>query len=187
MNSNRKISTTIFIFSIMLLALIIFGVWPLVEGIVKDSSDLISTKNKISTFNVQVTKVEYFENNYENYRSNLEKINQLFIDPTDPVDFIKFLENTASEYKINMQMSLPPAPSSTEIVQDFIIFQLSLKGDFSDISSFINKIEFGPYLIEVEDLTIQNQENNQKEKNSKQILYKNSASLNIKVFTKNEI
>jgi hypothetical protein len=176
MKRNKKNSTTIFIFSLIALALIIFGAWPLIEGIKKDSEDLISAKNDIANFNVQSIEIENFKNNYENYKTNLEKIDQLFINPSDPVEFIKFLEKTASECEVSMQVSLPPSLSNseTELAPNFIVFQLSLKGDFSNILLFINKIESGSYLIESKDLTIQNQEN------------KNSASFNIKVFTKNE-
>jgi hypothetical protein len=187
MEKNKKIFLTIFVFSLIILALIIFGVWPLIEGIKKDSEDLISAKNNIKNFNAQSIEVENFKNNYENYKTNLEKIDDLFVDVVYPVDFIKFLEEASSVCEINMQVSMRPALNvGEESVSNFTIFQLSLKGDFSNILSFINKIEFGPYLIEVKDLTIQNQEGDKLSKDSKQPLYKNGATLNIKVFTKNE-
>jgi len=185
MNSNKKISTIIFIFSLVILALIIFGVWPLIEKIKKDSGDLILIKNIIATHGIQVAEIESFKNNYGNYKNNIEKINQLFINPQNPVEFIKFLENTAYNQNLNMQISI--SNPNSEINKNFVFFHLTIKGDFSDILLFINKIENGPYLIEVKDLTIQNQENNQQAKDSREIFYKNTATLNIKVFTKNEI
>ncbi len=176
MKSNKKIPKIIFIFSLICLALIIFGVWPLIEEIKKNSKDLISAKNDIANFDVQFSEIENFKNNYENYKINLEKIDQLFINPANPVDFIKFLEDVALKNEIDLQIAMPPITTSEiQSTENFIIFRLSLKGNFSDILLFINKIEFGPYLIQVKDLTIQNQED------------KKTATINIKVFIKNEI
>jgi Tfp pilus assembly protein PilO len=128
-------------------------VW-LLEGIEKNSEDFISAKNNIAIFNAQINEIENFKKNYDAYEPNLEKMDQLFVDPANPVDFIKFLEDTASGSQITSQIFLPP--SSDQASQDFIAFQLISKGSFSDVSSFLKKIELGPYLIEIENLTIQN-------------------------------
>ena len=98
--------------------------------------------------------MENFKKNYDAYKPNLKKIDQLFVDPVNPVGFIKFLEDTSSESQITSQISLQP--SYIENSQNFIIFQLSAKGIFPAMVSFLKKVETGQYLIKIENLTIQN-------------------------------
>ena len=135
----------------------LFFILPIFNEIEKNSIDLISAKNSMVTFNAQIAETGYFKNNYASYKTNLDMIDQLFVDPADPVNFIKFLEDTASGYQITSQISLPPSSQNqNKTNQGFILFQLASKGSFSNVLSFVKMIETGPYLIEIENLTIQN-------------------------------
>ncbi len=139
-----------------LLSYAVFLIWSLLGEIMKSSRDLISSEGKISAMEVQVGEAEIFKNNYSKYAPNLEKMDQLFVDKANPVDFIKFLEDTAGSSQLDLKISLPPSlQSSSASVQNFIALQLSAKGKFSDALDFTKKIEMGPYLIEIENLTIQ--------------------------------
>lgn len=157
MKNNNKIYITLLIFALVSLVLIVFFVWPLFKEIEKNSDDLISAKNNIVVLGIQNSETGNFKKNYVTYKPNLDKIDQLFMDPVNPVDFIKFLEDTAGDSQITSQISLQPAPkSSQQTSQNFILFQFSTTGNFSSVLDFAKKIEAGPYLIEIENLTIQN-------------------------------
>lgn len=153
MNSNNKIYIISSVFALAALLLFVFYIWPISKEIEQNSQDLISAKNDITTLGAQINETENFKKNYATYKPNLDKIDGLFIDPKNPVDFIKFLEDTASASQITSQISLPP---SSENSPQFVIFQLSSRGSFSGVLNFSKKIEAGPYLIEIENLTIQN-------------------------------
>jgi hypothetical protein len=109
MKNKSKIYIILLIFALVSLFLVIFFIWPLFKEIERNSKDLISAKNNIVTLGAQINETENFKNNYGTYKPNLEKIDQLFIDADNPVDFIEFLENTASSSKITSQISLPPS------------------------------------------------------------------------------
>jgi hypothetical protein len=141
--------------------LIIFFIWPLFNEIERNSEDLVSARNNIINLNAQISETNNFKKNYEIYKPNLEKIDRLFVDPRNPVDFIEFLENTASEFKITSKISLPPSLNSSQ----FIIVQFASKGSFSNTLNFVKTIETRSYLIEIEDLEIQNSDQNQKNNN----------------------
>jgi len=171
-NSNNKIYITLLIFALVSLFLVIFGVWPLLEDIEKNSKELISAKNSIVVLNSEIDEIENFKSNYNIFKSNLEKIDQSFIDINYPVDFIKFLEDTASDCGVDLEINLP---SSDQQVNTYLMLQLSSEGTFSGILDFTKKIESGPYLIEIDNLTIQNSQ-----------VKGEMATFNIKAFTKNE-
>ena len=68
------------------------------------------------------------------------------------MDFIEFLEKTASDFEITSKISLLPSPAKEN--QDFISFQFFSTGDFLKILEFTEKLEAGPYLIEIKNLVI---------------------------------
>ena len=159
MKRNKKIYIISLISILVSLFLVTFFIWLLLRGIEKNSKDLISSKNDIFTLAARTNETENFKKNYGNYEPNFKKIDQLFIDPNNPVDFIKFLESTAYNFQITSQISLRPSFQNAQqgtggIIKNFIIFQLSSRGNFSDVLNFVKKIENGPYLIEIENLTI---------------------------------
>ena len=192
-NINKKIYINSLIFALVSLFLIIFCVGPLLKEIKKNSKDLISARNNIVILNNQTIETGSFEKDYETYKSNLGKIDQLFIDPDNPVNFIKFLEDTAADSQITSKTSLLTSYQDSQNAskgtpQNFIIFQFSSKGEFSKVSDFLKKIETGPYLIEIESLTIQNSETDSK---SGVVIFPNNYSsrivnavFTIKAFTK---
>jgi len=153
MKNKNKIYTILSAFILLSLFLVVFLIWPLFKEIKKNSDDLILARSSIANLQTQINETNNFKKDYETYKADFIKIDQLFIDPNSPVDFIEFLENTASDYKITSQISLPP--SSPLNSKQFILLQFASKGGFSDVLSFIKKIESGPYLIEIENLSIQ--------------------------------
>ena len=174
---NNKIYTTLFILLAVFLILIVFLIWPLFREIQKNSADLVSAKNNIATLNAQTSQITNFKDNYQSYKPELDKIDQLFADPNNLIGFIEFLENTASNSQVTSKISLQPSsfgPNQTPkgAPQDFIMFQSSLQGSFSQVMDFIKKIEAGPYLVEIENLNIQNSDK------------KVGATLTIKVYIK---
>ena len=183
MNSKNKIHTIFSAFFLLSLILLVFFIWLLLKDIGRNSSELILAKNDITALGDQINEVEKFKQNFNVYKSNFELIDKLFVDLNNPVDFIEFLENTASNYNITSQISLPPATSGyQQSNQNFIILQFSSKGKFLDVLNFVKKIEAGPYLLENENLDIQNsQDKNISNDYSSRIV---SAVFNLKIFIK---
>ncbi|MCX6723259.1 MAG: hypothetical protein NT094_04340 [Candidatus Staskawiczbacteria bacterium] len=183
MKNNNKIYTILLVFALIFLFLVIFFIWPLIGEIEKNSEDLISAKNNIVNLDAQINETNNFKKNYETYKSTLERIDQLFVDINNPVNFIEFLENAASNYNVTSKISLPPSSQSS---QQFITFQFISKGGFSDILNFVKGIEAGPYLIEIENLTIQDSRQNLDHKDIPQDYYSRNvdATFTIKAFIK---
>jgi len=191
MKNNKKIYITLSIFAVVALSLVVFCIWPLIIEIEKNSEYLISAKNNVATLKFQIAEIKNFKNNYATYEPNFEKIDQLFIDPANPVDFITFLEGAASGSGVTSQISLPPSSQGTQKSgQNSIVLQLSSKGTFLQMTSFLKKIEAGPYLLEIENLSIQNSDQETNKNSKDKDIHSNypsrevEATFSIKVFTK---
>jgi len=141
---------TLAILGFIILSLILFFVWPLFLSIKNNSSALLSGKNDAEILRSQSDQIENFKKVYDNYKPDLEKINQLFIDPKNPVTFIEFLENSATTSFIDLEVSL----ISDQKEPSTVIFQLSTTGNFTHILDFSKKIENGPYLIQIKNISM---------------------------------
>jgi hypothetical protein len=152
MKISNKIKVTLFSVILASLLLVIFLLIPLWNDIKKGSQDLISAKDNIVTLAAQNEGIKIFKNNYQTYKPGLEKIDQLFIDPNDVVGFIEFLESTAYSRQISPKISLQPQTTG----QNFMIFTISAKGAFSQMLKLIEKLESGPYFMEIQNFSLQN-------------------------------
>lgn len=180
MENNKKIYTILSVFALSSLVLIVFFVWPLLKDIDNSSKDLVFARNGMAALRDQTSQAENFKQNYQAYKFNLERIDQMFVDQNNPVNFIEFLENTAYSQGVSAQVSLLPYSQSP---QQFIMMQLVSKGGFSNISNFLKKVEAGPYLLEIESLTIQNSQDSKaipKDYSLRQV----DATFGIKIFVK---
>jgi hypothetical protein len=187
MKNRNKAYTILSIFAAAAILLAVAFIFPILSEIKKNSEELVSAKNDIVVLNSQTAETENFKNKYNEYKPNLDRIDQMFVDQDNPVNFIEFLESTAADSNITSQISLPPDVGFAKVKTDFVTFQFSSKGPFLGVENFLQKIEAGPYYIEVENLTIQNSEDNTGKNLSisgNYSLRKVDAVVSIKVFTK---
>jgi hypothetical protein len=166
-------------FTVVIL-LLILCVYFVMDGIIKDSKNLVSLQNQIATLNVQTKNIDIFKKSYNDYLPNLQKVDQMFADPQNPLDFIKFLEDTASLSGINLQISAPTF--SKESGLNIMSVQLTLQGNFSDTLNFLEKIESGQYLIKIKDLSVGNYQAT--DKNQKSITNGVQTNFLLEVLTK---
>ncbi len=133
-----------------------FLIYPALNNIQNISDDISADKASAALITAEASELENFNKNAADYQENFKKINQLFIDAKNPIDFIKFLENTAyiSDVDANINLSSSPQnkPSASEVPA--VIFQIQAYGDFLNILKFCNRLEAGEYLVKVQNLSI---------------------------------
>ena len=129
--------------------------------------------------------MENFKNNYESYKENLERIDTVFVNSKNPVDFIKFLERPAEDSPPKSEIFLSAANVSKgnkNTASPFISFQIVTDGSFSNTIKFSEKLETGPYLLKIQNLTVKKSEEISSKKSSTQNI---RATFLINVFVKN--
>src|SRR3989344_5440775 len=157
MKNLRRIYIIIASFSIIILFMMVFLVYVPLKEIKDYSNAIFLNKNRDIFLSLQDIQLHKFKNEYASYKPNLDKIDLLFIDPSNPVNFIEFLENIASEYNLSADVAIASSNVKKEQNSDdlpAIIFSVYAKGDFSNVIKFSEKLETGPYLIEVQNLKI---------------------------------
>lgn len=182
----KKIYLSTIAFATLNILLIVFIVFPLFEEVKKNSEAFLLEKNKIASLSKEEEGREKMEGLYKNYQSDLEEIEKVFVDPEVPIEFIGFLEKTATVSQIQLKILSMIKKIEKEDPWPGLSFQLSAVGSFPDFLRFLEKLENSPYLIETLELNtraLTEKEIKSKEFESFPVADANTLFL-IKVFTK---
>lgn len=129
-----------------------FLIFLLFKG-VKNSSEAFSLeKEKITSLSEEKENRKKMEDLYNNYQSDLNKIEKVFIDPEVPIEFIGFLEKTAGVSQVQIKIISMAKRTDGKDALPSLLFQISVAGSFSNFSKFLEKLENSPYLIETLEL-----------------------------------
>jgi len=176
MTNSKKTYVASMVLGFLIVVLIIFLIYPVFKEIKNDSKEFVSQKENLAVLEAKVKNIKEFEAVYRNLKPNLEKINTLFVNQEVPVEFIGFLEKTSKGCGLTFSLSLSPQIKVAEDVWPSLNFQINLEGNFLDFSKFLEKLESSPYLIEIQNITI----NKLGEFSSNNV----KAALSIKVYAK---
>jgi hypothetical protein len=156
---------------LMYAVLISVFIYPLLRSIQQDSKQIISQKNNVFLLQKEFNEAQNFQKRYETYKPNLDKLDQMFVDSQNPVVFIEFIEKTASDSFVKAEITTPSFSKEGGLF--FANLNLTCSGDFSKVLKFINALESGNYLLQVQNLN-----------SSKEATTKTKATFSIKVFAK---
>lgn len=145
----KKTAFSLIGFSAVSLAFIIIAVLPLFNGIKEASSEVLNQKAALAGLEAKSQNIQDFKIFHRTEENNLAKINDLFIDSAEPVDFIEFLEKESFKERLAIEIS-PLAPQANkDDAWPSMNFKLDFFGSFPDFLKFFDKLEASPYLIEV--------------------------------------
>jgi len=186
MGSVRKIFLISLIFGLISLILIVFGIFPLFKGIKKNSQELIQTKQDLFFSQEKMGGINQIKKIYEEIEPDFRKIESFFIDPGAPIDLIKFFESVAEGSTMSIDIISAVPKTIENDPWNSLEFQIILTGSFPNFSKFLEKIETGPYLVEIQNLNVKRltEQDIKLPKYEKLSLGDVSATLVAKVFTK---
>lgn len=154
METNKKTLIISIVFGLIILALTCLIIYPLFRGIRKSSDDFITAKQDLILFQSRIENLGKIKKTYESWEGNLEKTEELFIDPEIPIDLIEFWEGIAKDLGILIDISYVSLKITEDDPWDSIGFQIIITGSFIDFLRFVEKIENSPYLIEIQNLIV---------------------------------
>jgi Tfp pilus assembly protein PilO len=150
---KKQILIYIIIFGFFALIFIFFLIYPLFQKIKRNSEDFLSTKKELISLEVQSKNLGEFKEIYQENLQNIEKINNLFINPEVPIDFIGFLEKISQDSKVSIKISLLSTKEEKDIWPS-LQFQISATGSFNNFSKFLKRIDTTSYLVEIKNINI---------------------------------
>jgi len=153
MTLKKKIYLSIIIFGSVSVLSVVFLLRPLFLEIKKMSQEIVSQKQALVSFAAEIKNLEDFKKIYPTISPNLEKIDNLFINPELPIGFIGFLEESAEQSQLAVKISPLPARKIEKELWPFLTFRIKATAPFPKFLRFLEKIENSPYLIEIQNLT----------------------------------
>jgi len=154
MDLKKKIIITSAVSGLITLILIAFIIYPLLKEIKKNSDELATTKRNLFVFQDKTGSLQQIKKTYKDLEPTFEKIKELFVDPETPIDLIKFWEKTARDSEISIDISLASLKVPESDPWGSIGFQLVSAGSFPEFLKFLEKIEAGSYLVEIQSLFV---------------------------------
>lgn len=149
MKTPPKIVSSLMVL-VVLIALSLFLVYFFLQQIQNQAENLIFQKTQLVEIQSKDANLKKFQEKRQLYQESLAKIDQLFVNPAEPLDFIEFLEKESALSKLAIEIT-PLSPLN---------FALSLQGDPPGFFRFLEKLEKAPYLIEILNLNLLNSEKN---------------------------
>jgi Tfp pilus assembly protein PilO len=154
MTTKNKINLTLLVILAISVLLFVFLIKPIYINIQDNVQELISQREQLGALEDKIKNIEEFKKNYAQIEQNLDKGEDFFVNSEAPVNFINFLEKAGSDSQITIEIE--PYSAVLQLGDEWLSnrFQIASLGNPSQILKFIEKIESGPYLVEVVDLTI---------------------------------
>mgnify|MGYP003393816399 FL=1 len=152
MKIQNKIYLILSVSILICLTLIIFLIYPLFLDFKKTSSEIMSDKQQAALLYNQSQELDYFYEVIESYQDDLDEISRSFVDISDPVSFIEFLEDTALGLDVNLDISL--VKDSSKSNSSITNFQVSAQGSFQNVIILSQKIESETYLLKINKLSM---------------------------------
>jgi len=156
--SQKRILFFLVLDIIVLVIFIWLAAFPLVGKIRSASQEFLLNQKALVNLDWRESLTKELEKKYQERQTELHALDEAFLDTAEAVGFISTLERIALEtgniFEIKTVKSFVPSIEE----EAFLVFRISLLGDFPGLLLFLANLEDNPYppyrLIEIESLTI---------------------------------
>jgi len=178
---NQK---TIIALAALLIVILLFGalaVFPLFQGIKRDSKDLESQYVKVLTAASAEKEVAKFLESFEVNEEGFNVIENIFVDAETPIGFIQFIEEIAATSNLAVKITPDVVKEQKGVPWPVMSFQLASSASYPAFFRFLEKLENGPYLLSLQSTSLTRNRISQDEEKS--TLKDVSFTLSVQVFT----
>jgi len=172
MTPYKKIYISLVIFGTLFL-LFVFLIYLLaLNQIKKDTQDLVFQRDVYFSLKSKEGTLEKLSKDYQNLRPELAKINDLFLDPENPIKFLNYLEKTGNSLGLSVKTSSLSFSQDEKNPWSALCLQVFLTSDFSSFTRFLESLENSPFVLQLQNLNL--------EKTNNEV----AVSISLTVFTK---
>ena len=177
---NQK---TIIAIATLLVVILLFGalvVFPLFQGIKRDSRDLESQYLKVLTAASSEKEAAEFLEFFEANEESFNVIENIFVDAQTPIGFIRFIEEIAAASNLTVEITPDTPKKQKGVPWPIMDFQFASSASYPAFLRFLEKLENGPYLLSLQNVSLTRERFFQDEEN---IAKDVSFTLLVQVFT----
>src|SRR3989338_11087307 len=150
----KKNSIIFLIFGAIILFLIFFVLNLVFNQIQIESQKIIIQKKEFLESADKIKNIRDFMEKFKQYQPNIEKISNFFINTSEPIEFIEFMEKEAAISRVSVEIAPPVLNPKGGGIWPSLGFNLNIKGTFPNFLEFLDKLESSPYLVRLESASI---------------------------------
>lgn len=155
----NKIVAAFAVWTMICAGVVVFAIGPAVANLFVIEAGIREQDDRIVASASRIKQIEAFNEFSKTQGGNLAKIDSLFIDARSPKDIFDFLENSAKNTGVKLEISSSSDVfSMAKVAWPSFNFQMTLTGGFSSILKFVKSIETGKYLVSASNLSIVDQQ-----------------------------
>ncbi len=132
-----------------------FGVYSLYKIIGNNSKELARLEGEAGLTGNKLEEEKRIKEASLILSEGQAKIKGVFVNQEIPIEFIQFLENIANENNISIDISPFSFKKEEGAAWAPRGFQINLAGSFFGCRAFLEKVECGPYLLELQNMNAQ--------------------------------
>lgn len=153
-SSNKKIYFVLVIWIIFFAVLIEFGFLPFVKELKRSSQELAFQKKAQDLFQFQIENFKNLQENFPTFQPIIEKIDSSFVAEEVPIEFIEFLEYLTGDAGTSIKISPLRVTRSATDPWTPVGFNVFLEGPFPNCLRVLERLEQGPWFIEISKLDV---------------------------------
>ncbi|MDP2683975.1 MAG: hypothetical protein Q8P20_02855 [bacterium] len=149
-NFKSNINSKIYLFSgsmgIIIIALIIFVIYPFYSQINTLNEDINSKRVQLAIYEKQRLNLDETRAEYNHIKNDIDKITSVLIDQDDLIPFIDSLDTVASHHNLSQEINLINFDESIE--NNEVIIEINLQGNWVSTNNYLAELEkLDKYLI----------------------------------------
>ena len=184
MNTKKQITLYLVGSAILLLVLILLFIYPVCKKVKENSAELIEIKKEVVIIDNKKGEIKNTRGACVLNESDFQKAQDVLVSLDVPVKLIEFLEDTANDSSLYINISPVSLKKVYDDLWDFVSFRLNLFGSYSNFMKFFEKLESSPFLIEIQDLSIKRMTASETDELVGVLPNDVRANLNLRVFAK---
>jgi len=99
---RKRTIITLFILGAVISFLVLFAIKPIFGQIKTESGNFAIQKKELLESDIKAQNIRDFNDNFKQYQPNLEKMDGVFLNISEPIEFIQFLEKEAEDSRLSI-------------------------------------------------------------------------------------
>lgn len=154
MKAKQKVIIAAVSFILLNVIFLVVIVYTVLQGVLEDRGQVVTHKYELLQLQEYEKGSRELEMFSTQYAGEFLQFESLLVDSQTPIAFFRFLDNTANLFRLRIEK----APGAVQHLKGdrWPSFEIRLAGNglYPDLMAFLQKIENGPYLLEIKTITI---------------------------------
>lgn len=155
MTPRQKTIVLLGAFAVVLLLFVAFVLLPLLRGIRSDSTRVFAARQELNRVNLYEEQIQKFEELSQTREQDIARFQGLFVDRHTPIAFIESLEKYSGSSQVSLKITPVESLKKEKDAWESIDFELTGRGSFPHVLSFVKQLENAPYLLEFKNAVLQ--------------------------------